>query len=275
MAQSTLEAVGENVVEEEERRIETAGRMRRFRVDLWATSLNDVEIGVYQHSRHRAKSSQFTKDMDVIGQVTEEGERTGLLAYRKGLWRENVGVNKRLVVKLFSSKMNWRGTLDMMAARSLQLTHGAGGMPVTAFALNLARHEQNIQLERSAYKLPFMPEKFSFFILGDEGPRYYKLRQNLISIGRDYSLYDDRNRRIGYLDNKVMDVGGVWHVSLEKAHATPKLEAALHLFCAMLRFNKSARAHVRALWREMRAGRLERPLDRHEEELYMNPRRTR
>ena len=42
---------------------------RTFTVDMWWTDLNDVEIGFFIHSRHRAKSRQFTQDTDVIGEV--------------------------------------------------------------------------------------------------------------------------------------------------------------------------------------------------------------
>jgi hypothetical protein len=39
--------------------------MREFEVDLWLTDLNTTEVGVYQNSRNRAKSRQFTADMDI------------------------------------------------------------------------------------------------------------------------------------------------------------------------------------------------------------------
>ena len=79
-----------------------------FEVDLWVTNLNTTEIGIYQHSRHRAKSRQFTKDMDIYGAVKENGEKTGLIGYRKELWKSNNGMDKRLVIKQFTDEMNWR-----------------------------------------------------------------------------------------------------------------------------------------------------------------------
>lgn len=250
-------------------------KYREFKVDLWATSLNDVEIGLYQTSRHRAKSEQFTKDMDVIGQVTEDGARAGLLAYRMDPWKSAEGMKRRLILKLFSPTMNWRATLDLMIGRSLQLTHGAGGVPTPAYSLNIGRHDQIIQLERSADKWAFFPEKFSFFLLTENGPKFYKLRQRLLSIGRDYALYDQTDRRIGYLDGKLMNVGGLWKVRLKREHDDPQLAATLQLFCGMLRFNKAARAHIDRLSEDVRAGRVESDLDRYEKDLYSNPRWSR
>ncbi|MEO0619480.1 MAG: hypothetical protein AAFZ01_09390, partial [Pseudomonadota bacterium] len=43
-------------------------RYDEFEVNLWVTNLNSAEIGIYQHSRNRAKSRQFTKDMDIFSE---------------------------------------------------------------------------------------------------------------------------------------------------------------------------------------------------------------
>lgn len=248
---------------------------RRYAVDLWATDLNDVEFGLFRHTKHRAKSEQFTKDMDVIGDVKRDGQRTGVLAYRSDLWRKTEGAKRRLVLKLFSSTMNWRGTMDMMVGRSLQQTHGADGVPVLAYSVNLSGQDQVIQLERSADQWMFWPEKFSFFIMDEKGPRFYKLRQNLLSIGRDYVLYDQQNRRIGYVDGKLASIGCYWRVRVKPEHDDPKLDATLQLFCASLRFNKAARRHVSRLARDLRRGRASIAFDAQERDLYLNPRRRR
>ena len=103
-----------------------------FIVDIWITNLHWVEFGLYKHSRNQAKSRQFTSDMDIFSEVIEHGERTRLLGYRNDLWRKNVGMDRRLVLKLFNETLNWRASMDLMIGRSLQLTLGARGLPVTA-----------------------------------------------------------------------------------------------------------------------------------------------
>lgn len=248
---------------------------REFTINLWLTDLNSVEIGIYKHSRHMAKSRQFTKDMDVIGEVIEGGERVGLLAYRKGIWKKNSGMERRLVIKLFSASMNWKGTLDLMMGRSLQLTHGAGGFPVTAFSINLANHQQMINLERSAYKWIGFPEKFSFFVLRDDKPYFYRIRRDWISIGGDYSVFDQNNRKIGWLDGKVIDLGGKWKVKILEEHSGNQLNGILQLFCAMLKYNDSCREHISSLAKDMKSGHLSPELEPHESDLYQNPRRVR
>ncbi len=246
-----------------------------FVVNLWITDLHGVEIGIYQHSRHRAKSRQFTKDMDIFGEVKENGERTALLAFREGLWRKHSGMERRLVIKLFSDSMNWKGTMDLLMGRSLQLTHGAGRFPVLAFSVNLSNQDHIIQVERSAYKWVGFPEKFSFFVLRDGKPNFYRLRKDWISVGVDYSLYDQNNNKVGRIDGKVIQLGGKWKVRVLKEHSDPQLKAILQLFCGMLKFNNSCQDHIRDLVGDMQRGKLDPELEPNECDLYMNPRRVR
>jgi len=246
-----------------------------YEVDLWWTDLNTTEIGIYQHSRHRAKSRQFTTDSDIFGEVKEDGERTHLISYREGAWDENEGMDRRLVIKLFSDSMTWRATMDLMIGRSLQLSFGAGGFPVTAFSVNVSGHDQIIHVERTARKWPGFPEKFSFFILKDGEPFLYKMRRHWISIGPDYSLYDHNNERIGKLNGKLVTLGGHWNVTLRADHDDRIINCVLQLFCAMLRFNKACREHVADLVQRMEKRELRPRLESHEADLYLNPRRTR
>jgi hypothetical protein len=245
----------------------------KYTVDLWWTDLNPTEVGVFQHTRHRAKSRQFTKDSDVFGSVKVNGERTGLLTYREGLWEEAEGMKKRLVVKLFSEEMNWRGTLDMLMGRSLQLTLGAHGFAVPTFAVNLSGHDQIVSIERSARKWPLIPEDYSFFILDEKKPHFYRLRRDWISIGQDYTLYDERDIKIGHLNGRVISLGGRWDIKVREDHDSARLNGTLQLFCGMLRFRKRIERHMRGLVKQIRRGEFDLAMDTQESALYLNPRR--
>jgi hypothetical protein len=246
-----------------------------FTVDVWITPFNSVEFGIYKHSRNRAKSRQFTTDMDIFAEIIEKGERTGLLGYREDLWRKNTGMDKRLVFKLFNETVNWRATMDLMIGRSLQLTLGARGLPVTCFSVNVGDHENMVYLERSANKWPLLPENFSFFLLEDGKLRFFRLRRDLIDFGGDYTLYNHQNQAIGKLDGKVFSIGGKWHGRVKSEFADPRLLIVLKLFCGMLIFNDEARRHMRALARAVRSGKYTPKLEKQEADLYMNPRRVR
>lgn len=245
----------------------------KFTVDLWWTDINDVEIGFFRQSRHRAKSRQYSKDSDVIGEVDTNGERSGLLTYRRGAWDDAQGMKKRLIVKLFSPEMAWRGSMDILLGRSLQLTFGAHGLPILCFNVNIAGHEQIIQVERSAHKWPFLPEDYSFFLTDDRKARFYRLRRDLISIGQDYTLYDAMGERIGHLNGRVIDLGGRWDVTVREDHENPRLTGVLQLFCGMLRYRKACERHLRALTRQIHNGDLAPEIETQEADLYLNPRR--
>jgi len=246
-----------------------------FVVDVWITNLNSVEFGLYKHSRNRAKSRQFTSDMDIFAEVIENGERTGLLGYREDLWGKNAGMDKRLVMKLFNETLNWRATMDLMIGRSLQLTLGARGLPVTCFSVNANDTDSVVYIERSANKWPLMPEHFSFFLLEGGRPQFYRLKRDLIDFGGDYTLYSQRNEAVGRLDGKVFSLGGKWRGRVHPDHANPRLLTVLKLFSGMLIFNPDCRRHMRRLARDVRRGTYEPKLEKQEADLYMNPRRVR
>lgn len=249
----------------------------RFVVDVWITNLNTIEFGIYKRSRNRAKSRQFTTDMDVFAEVIENGERTGLLAYREDLWKDTSGMDKRLVFKMFSENLNWRATMDLMVARSLQQTIGARGLPVMTYSINTNDDNFIVYLERSANKWPFMPEYFSFFLVDEKGaePEFYSLRRDLINLGGDYALYDQKGNLVGDLDGKVFSIGGKWKGRVKKGHADKRLLTVLKLFAGMIVFNTDCRRHMRRLYKDVRRGRIVPKLERQEADLYMNPRRVR
>ena len=246
-----------------------------FTVDVWITNFNSIEFGIYKRSRNRAKSRQFSSDMDIFAEVIENGGRAGLLGYREDLWTKNTGMDKRLVFKLFTESLNWRATMDLMVGRSLQLTLGAQGLPVTCFSINTGDHDNMVYLERSAHKWPLLPENFSFFLLEDGKPQFFRLRRDYIDLGGDYTLFNQHNQPVGYLDGKVFSIGGKWKGRVKAEHADPRLMMVLKLFCGMLIFNDDARRHMRALAREVAAGKYTPKLEKQEADLYMNPRRVR
>jgi hypothetical protein len=246
-----------------------------FAVDIWITNLNWTEFGIYKHKRNQAKSRQFTTDMDIFAEVIEDGERSGLIGYREDLWKHNTGMDKRLVFKLFTDSLNWRATMDLMLGRSIQLTLGARGLPVWAFSMNTGDHEQMIYLERSANKWPLLPENYSFFLLDDGKPSFYRLRRDFIDLGGDYTLYNQRNENIGKLDGRVLSIGGYWKGSVKTEYADPRLLVVLKLFCGMSIFGGDLRRHLKSLVRDISRGKLSPKLEKQEADLYMNPRRVR
>jgi len=246
-----------------------------FVVDVWITNFNSIEFGLYKRSRNRAKSRQFSSDMDIFAEVIEKGERTGLLGYREDLWKKSTGMDKRLVFKLFTASLNWAATMDLMLGRSLQLTIGAHGLPITCYSINTGDHDNMVYLERSAHKWPMLPENFSFFLLEDGKPVFFRLRRDFIDLGGDYTLYNQHDKPVGFLDGKVFSIGGKWKGRVKSEYADPRLLMVLKLFCGMLIFNRDSRRHMRSLYRDVESGKYTPRLEKQEADLYMNPRRVR
>jgi hypothetical protein len=246
-----------------------------FIVDIWITDFNFTEFGIYKRQRNRAKSRQFTADMDIFAEVIEGGERTGLIGYREDQWEKAEGMDKRLVFKLFNETLNWRATMDLMIGRSLQQTIAARGLPVMTYSINT--HEDNfiVYLERSANKWPLLPENFAFFILNDGVPEFFRLKRDFINLGGDYTLYDQHDQEIGHLDGKVFSIGGKWKGKVRREYADRRLLTVLQMFSAMQIFNGDCRRHMRRLWKDVRKGKVEPKIERQEADLYMNPRRIR
>ncbi len=256
------------------RQVKAGNEFHEFNVDVWITNFNSVEFGFWRRDRNKAKSRQFTSDMDIFAEVIENGERTGLLGYREELWKQKTGMDKRLVFKLFNESLNWRATMDLMLARSLQLTFGAKGMPVIAFSANLNDHDFMIYIERSAHKWPLLPENWSFTIMEDGVPQFYRLRRDLIDFAGDYTLYNQNNQQIGRITGRLLSFGK-WRGRVKREHADKRLVMALQLFCGMLAFNRGCRKHLKALAVDVAAGRIKPKIEKQEADLYLNPRRVR
>ena len=256
--------------------IKAAAEYLSFDVSVWITDFNFTEFGFYKNTRNRAKSRQFTTDMDIFAEVTENGERTGLLGYREELWKKPANsMDKRLVVKLFSGEINWRATMDLMVGRSLQQTVGARGFPVTSYSINTNDDDFMIYVERSGKKWPWQMENFSFFIMHEGRPVFYRLRRDFFAVGGDYTLYDQRGNVVGDLDGSILTLGGHWHGRVKTGVHDKRLLAVMKLFCAVIIFNRGARRHVKSLFTELSAGRLDPKLEKQEHDLYLNPRRMR
>jgi hypothetical protein len=253
-----------------------AAEWLEFDVSVWITDFNFTEFGFYKQTRNRAKSRQFTSDMDIFAEVTENGERTGLLGYREELWKKpSNSMDKRLVVKMFTGELGWRATMDLMIGRSLQQTVGARGFPVVSYSINTNDDDFMIYLERSANQLPWQMENFSFFIMHEGRPVFYRFRRDMLALGGDYTLYDQQGNKVGDIDGSVFTLGGHWHGRVKTGVHDKRLLAVMKLFTACIIFNRGTRRHVKALFGELQAGRLDPKLEKQEHDLYLNPRRVR
>ncbi len=73
----------------------------------------------------------------------------------------------------------------------------------------------------------------------------------------------------------MFSIGGKWKGQVKAEHASRQLLTVLKLFGGMMTFNGDCRRHMRRLWKDVMAGKVEPDLERQEADLYRNPRRVR
>ena len=73
----------------------------------------------------------------------------------------------------------------------------------------------------------------------------------------------------------MLTLGGYWTGYVKEGVADKRLLNVMKLLVGMILFNGSCRRHIKALYRDIRDGRVEATIERQETDLYMNPRRVR
>ncbi len=79
-------------------------------VDLWRTKLHREEWGIRLEAQRAQKDRQWTRDMDMIGEIKKDGETYGFLGQREKLWKAKDPLERRFVMKMFSKGGYWRGS---------------------------------------------------------------------------------------------------------------------------------------------------------------------
>jgi len=251
---------------------------RKIIVDLWRTKLHGEIVGIKQKEQYMAKSRQFTRDLELFGEVKEikkdEEETIGYLGYRKGLWdNEKEKLERRLVIKLFSKSMYYQGTLEEMVGRE--------------FTRSLsARHDFpsfNLMIDGYEYLIPlnkirggwFVPEWFVFRIDDEEGFIPIILKHKM-GPGIDYRVVNGiGNEQYGLINGKKFDVGGRYDITLEATDerlVDNVLVRALILFAASLKFHESILKKIKKGTKKMRKAKWQPSLSNEEKLLRRNPR---
>ncbi|MFX0122782.1 MAG: hypothetical protein ACFFAE_04035 [Candidatus Hodarchaeota archaeon] len=251
---------------------------RTITVDLWKTRLHGEIVGIKQKEEHMAKSRQFTRDLELFGEVLEKKagkeETIGYVGYRKGLWDdEKEKLQRRLVVKLFSKSMYYQGTLEEMVGRE--------------FTRSLsARHDFpsfNLMIDDYEYLIPlnkirggwFVPEWFVFRIDDEEGFVPIILKHKM-GLGIDYRVVNGiGDEQFGKIDGKKFDVGGRYEITLKSTDerlVDNVLVRALILFAASLKFHEEIIKKIKKGTKKMQKDEWQPDLSNEEKLLRRNPR---
>ncbi|MHA2202888.1 MAG: hypothetical protein ACW991_04300 [Candidatus Hodarchaeales archaeon] len=251
---------------------------RKIVVDLWKTRLHGEIVGIKQKEEHMAKSRQFTRDLELFGEVLEKKkgkeETIGYVGYRKGLMDdEKDKLERRLVIKLFSKSMYYQGTLEEMVGRE--------------FTRSLsARHDFpsfNLMIDDYEYLIPlnkirggwFVPEWFVFRIDDEEGFIPVILKHKM-GLGIDYRVVNGiGDRQFGKIDGKKFDVGGKYVITLKTTDerlVDNVLVRTLILFASSLKFHEDIIKKIKKGTKKMKKNEWQPDLSNAEKLLRRNPR---
>ena len=187
---------------------------RRIVVDYWKTDLHGKEIGIRQKDQQRARSRQFSKDMDLFGAVKIGNEEAGNIGYRETEWTEGVedkGRLKRLIIRYFSEKENWVASMEEDTIKGLMRTL-AHKMPLPCFNIFYSGNQNYFTLERLK-RIPGMTTQMVLPMMLDADSskiEFFIFEKKRFAIGSDWKVFrpEEKNILLAELDTKKLNIGG-------------------------------------------------------------------
>ncbi len=248
---------------------------RTIVVDLWKTGAHGAEIGFKKSTQHQAKSRQFTKDTDIIGDIKEGKEEKGYVTFRENPWKEEIPA-KKLVIKSFTQSMNWKGTMEELIARGVaQSISAEKGMP--SFIINISGEEYMIPLERVQRRASMNKAIYALIIIDEKTNEAhpFSIEENRLTLGSDWDVYDMRRKKIAKIDGSKFNIGGKYTIDIDEEAPTyhKRLADVLVLFSTSLRFLDDVEEKLKKTVEYLEKSDEEIKLTKEEAMLFMNPRR--
>ncbi|MHA1232071.1 MAG: hypothetical protein ACTSRP_25015 [Candidatus Helarchaeota archaeon] len=268
---------------------------KKIIVDFWKTDLHGVEVGIRQKEQLRAKSRQFSKDLDIYGAIIENGQRTGFVGIRKEAWEKGIdeeyemeggevlGPSKatigRLVIKAFTDEINWMGSLEEQVALELPRSYYTA-LPV--FTVVMPRFEFMIRIERIYSRMGNL--YVTTLVTEEKGEKkileIFEIDEKLLTFGSDWVV---RRRSIGNkdivaeLDGKILNIGGKVVIKIydEKLAKNRIFRTMLILFAAMTKYHTKVKKKIFEIRKRIFKGDLMIIPTHQELELMRNPRSIR
>ena len=244
-------------------------------VDLWRTKMHKEEWGIRLDAQRSQKDRQWTRDMDLVGEVKVAGEDYGQLAIRESLWKNKDTLERRFVMKLFSPSGYWRGSIERLQGESLANSH-AIGEPSPAYVC-IFKHTRNLyRIRRLAHFPRFQGQIFGFSYLDEHDIfRSFVIDDKRIRFGSDWVIKNIHNKVVAKINGKFLNVGGRFKIDIfeEKLAKDKTFYNMLILFSSTLRFYRDIKKNIKKSIKELRITDAEVKLDDSESNLYLNPRK--
>jgi hypothetical protein len=268
-------AVAEEKVVEEEKKKEERVVYSHIDVDLWRTKLHKEEWGIRLDAQRAQKDRQWTRDMDMIGEIKVDKEPFGGLAIREKIWKHQDQLERRFVMKVFSPSGYWRGSIERLQGESFANSL-ATKEPCPSYVCIL-KHTRNLfRIKRLAHFPRFQGEVFGFSYL-DENDIFqsFVIDDKRPTFGSDWMIKNIRNEVVAKINGKFANIGGRFKVDIfDPMLAKDKtFTMIMILFSSTLRFHKQIKKNIKKSIKQLKNTDAVIKLDDSEANLYLNPRK--
>ncbi|MHA1279388.1 MAG: hypothetical protein ACTSQI_06905 [Candidatus Helarchaeota archaeon] len=252
---------------------------RQFTVDFWRTSLHGEKIGIRQKDQQRAISRQFSKDMELYGEIREGHTEIGNIGFRNKEWNEydiTKGKLSRLIIRFFDENGHWEGSIeeDTVLGMAYSLAYKEALPAFNLFIKGNSKIFKITPIEEGISDKLIMP-----IILQKDGKiiDFLLFDRKQFTMGDDWEIYrlHERKKILADLDSKKLDIGGKVEVRIYD----PELKNnkifinTLILFASTIKFFGEVKKKLKEAFKlYIEEGFPFKP-DRPELQLFINPRR--
>ncbi|TFF90269.1 MAG: hypothetical protein EU548_03860 [Promethearchaeota archaeon] len=257
---------------------------KEIKVEFWRTRLHDEEIGVHQQMKYQAKTRRFSKNFDIEGKVSIDGEEEFIIAFNKEEWEE--GEEKEeptpLTIRIFTIMEetmdlgkggNFKGGIELSIAHSLVQSYEVK-RPAPVFFMqlprtyNLARVVQGWRFLGTRWTWPLLPEK-------KEDKFQMILAKGIIGPGRNYKIYIG-DKQVARIDGQFVQKEYEIEIYDKDYAEDTDFVTQLILFACACNFMHNVEDIIKKLYKQMdKTGTSEYKIPKKEMDLFKNPRMMR
>ncbi len=252
----------------------------RIEVDFWKTGLHGKKVGIRQKDQQMAKSRQFSKDMNIFGEVKVGGETSGHIGFRALEWETEdmeKGELPRLIIRYFSETDRWKASIEQNNVKAVMLSMGyERGTPV--FDLFHQGNKNIFTLEKIERGSGSMDRVMVPLILKKDSKKvdYFVIAEKRFTMGSDWKVYraNQEKKDLAEFDSKKFNVGGKVIIDIydpELAKNKTFINSMI-LFGALIKFWDDVVDKLKKFSKMLRKDEVPFNPDRHELELMANPR---
>ena len=255
---------------------------KKLVINFWRTRLHDEEIGVHQQLKYTAKTRWFSKNFDIEGNISIDGEKKCIIAFNKDQWEGPIE-KKRLVCRYFTTMEetmdskakggNFKGGIELSITHSLiqsfEIKHPApvfyAQIPGVKF---LVRFVRGWRFWGTRWTFPLLPEQ-----KGDK--LQMVLCKGVVGPGRNYKLYIGK-KLIARVDGHPIQKEYEIEIYDEDYAKDRTFVRYMILFGLACNFMDGAKKIVKRLFKKMKAtGTSDYIPPKSEMDLFRNPRMMR